>query len=322
MMLWLAWVSASALAHHGTATTVVSMAAPTPEAPSEPVEAVQGRVGTTYDLTSVDQRVQGRQRDALRDLDSTDDVVTLHRVTVSAGLAMPGQRTVDLLLPVGMVHDGSGNDLGPGDATVLVGQGLGRRARLHLSGGITAPTGRYERSASLSELDMQGSPDGTLTLATYDTRASLGAGSWSALASASGELPLATAAVRARAGLTQPLSRTPEGYRWGRDTLLGGALVAPPLGPVAVDLGAERRWHSADDDTYVDDDTGRTTAAGARQSNAVTAGVTLTVSSRVTCRVDGRRLFGQQADGIQLMASAGASAGCRLSAPLPVGSDR
>ena len=307
-------LTATALAHHTSGTSQVSAPAVTAPGSTEEVDELNLYAGTTYDLTAVDRRVHGEQREA------AEDAVTLHRLTLTGGLALPGRRAVEVAAPVGWVHRAGNDDLGLGDLSLRARQGLGLlgdRLDLQVVAGLTAPTGRTADRASLSAIDVEGAADGSLTIATYDTRASLGAGSWSAQALAGVEAEVGPAAVRGHAVLSQPVSATAEGYRWGRDTTVGAMAVSPAVGPVRVEAGAQRRWHQADRGAHVDEETGETWAAGARQSSFLVGGVELAVSPRLRCRVDGRRVVSQRAEGIQLMASGGASAGCQLRAPVP-----
>jgi len=306
----LAAVVGVAFAHHTTATTAVSPP-PAPTADPDEVEGVHLVAGTRLDALRLGRRVHGATASA------AEAPATIHRLTALGGLSLPGQRRVQLAMPVGRVHTDAGDRWGAGDASLQVAQGLGQRWRLGLSAGITAPTGRTDTQAQLSALDMRGAADGSLTLSGYDTRANLGVGSWSAQAGATAQAPLGPAAIRATVALSQPLTRTEEGYRWGRDTSAGAALLSPPLGPVRVEAGAQRRWHQADRFTQVDLDTGEHSAAGARRDAALTAGLAVRVSQQVQCRASMHHVVAGWAEGIQLMTTAGAGAGCEVRAPWP-----
>jgi hypothetical protein len=303
-----------ALAHHGTGTTQVTapvLAVPTATEGID--EGVAAQVGLRYDLARLDQRVQEDQRQV------AEAPVSMHRATLSGGLRLPRQRSMGLSVPVGLVHGVDGDSYGAGDVSLWLGQGVGRTLRLQVEGGLTAPTGAYQREAAHTELDVQGLEDGQFLMATYATRTSLGAGSWSAQGRAAARAPLGPAAVRGYGALSQPIDQTPDGFRWGRDVVAGGAVASPAMGPLTVELGADRRWHQTDRFAFVDEETGEPMErpVGQRSSTGLTAAVSLKLSERASCRFDGYRLVGQKAAGIQLMASAGAGGGCQLVVPAP-----
>jgi len=304
---------AVAFAHHGTGTTQVSAPSLPPPLVEDASEGVAAQVGLRYDLARIDRRIQDDQ------IDPADEPVSLHRATLTGGLAWPGQRSVALSMPLGAVQRVDGTQAGPGDLSLWVGQGLGQTVRFRVEGGLTAPTGRYDRDAALSGVDMQGLDDGQFLIATYDTRTSLGAGSWSAQARSVLQVPVGPVGLRGYGTVSQPLNRTPDGYRWGRDGTVGATVTSPALGPLTAELGADRRWHQTDRFAFVDTDTGEPIErpVGRRVGTGLSAAVGLQVSARARCRIDGYRLVGQEADGIQLIGSGGLGAGCQLSLPMP-----
>jgi len=300
-----------AFAHHGIGTTQVTAPSLPPPTAGTASDDVQVEAGLRYDLARLDEQVQEDQRT------KADRPVSMHRAALSGRLFLPGQRSVGLSAPVGLVSGADGSVVGAGDVSLWLGQGVGDRVRLQVEGGITAPTGRYDADAALSAVDMQGQDDGSFLIATYDTRASLGAGSWSAQGRTVLQVALGAASVRGHGTLSQPLDTTPDGYRWGRDGVLGGVAISPALGPLTVELGAERRWHQTDRFAFVDTETGEPmeVPVGRRSATAVTAGMGVALGERVRCRVDGHRVVAQEADGIQLLTSGGMGAGCRVTAP-------
>jgi hypothetical protein len=305
--------STPAVAHHGTGTTQVSapsLPPPTAEADGDETTA---RVGLRYDLVRLDRRIQDER------IDPAEAPVSMHRATLSGGVSLPGGRSLGVGLPVGLVQRTDGASVGPGDLALWLGQGVGGAVRLQVEAGLTAPTGRYEQEAVHSAVDMQGLDDGQFLIATYDTRTSLGAGSWSAQARTALAVPLGPASARVHGTLSQPLDRTPDGYRWGRDVVAGGVVASPFLGPLGIELGADRRWHQTDRFAFVDEETGEPLEqpVGRRASTAVTAALALRLSERTRCRVDGHRVVAQQADGIQLTSSGGVGGGCQLLLPVP-----
>ncbi len=300
-----------ALAHHGTGTTQVTAPSLPPPSADTASDDVQLEAGLRYDLARLDEQVQEHQRT------KAESPVAMHRAALSGRVFLPGQRSVGLSAPIGVVAGDDGSVIGAGDLSLWFGQGVGDRVRLQVEGGITAPTGRYDADAALSAVDMQGQDDGSFLIATYDTRASLGAGSWSAQGRSVLQVAVGPAALRGHGTVSQPLNTTPDGYRWGRDGVLGGAAISPALGPLTAELGAERRWHQTDRFAFVDEETGEPmeVPVGRRSATALTAGLGFVFSDRVRCRIDGHKVVAQEAHGIQLLTSGGMGAGCRVTAP-------
>lgn len=151
-------------------------------------------------------------------------------------------------VPVGTVHTDEWRG-GLGDVELLGGL---RMAAVRTYVGMRLPTGRYATDAAVSFTDV--ALDGTTLLATtYDTRAGLGAGTWTARAGVVGEQGQSRVVVGAL-DLEVPLDRAPDGVRWG-STATASTGVGWRSERARVTGAVEFVVH-ADDQRWADDDGG------------------------------------------------------------------
>src|SRR5690606_25852197 len=125
--------------------------------------------------------------------------VWVNRLSLSAQLELASLTSVGVRVPTGVVsvkppEAPSHSSTGLGDVELFVAQelltplrslgGAGARpktpVRLILRAGVVAPTGVYEPDSQLTLTDVSGGPGGSIGVNTYNTRTSLGGGSWAA----------------------------------------------------------------------------------------------------------------------------------------------
>ena len=308
---------ATAVADHGVSTARVGDASGQEGPSSLRDEPGRARVSASalYSAQIFDRVLQGTTPYDKVDFGRVDR----HTLTLRMEGELSSRTQLRLEIPAGVVHivppeERARNVSGVGDLSVSVGQELLRELfgaapnwAFVIRGGLLFPTGRYEREAALSATDVAGAADGTLNVVVYDTRAGLGAGSYSPLAI--GELewrfakPLRLLAV---GGLAYPITRTPDGIRWGPDEsaqLMLGAEVVP--GRLQLISGAEYVHHHADEVPVVDTPGGVERTGGSDELAAL-IGLKGRATSTVTLGAGGRLPFWQHVRGVKLVQTASA----------------
>lgn len=294
-----------ALAHHDTATRQVGSTLG--EAPAGawglPVAAPRLELGLSADWLAFGRLRRGGSAYA----GPGEGAASVQLLRPSVALRTGGDTRAQLSLPVGRVSHGQGAVTGPGDLYGAVAQELGP---LTLQGGLSVPTGRYVQESVLSITEPGLDRDGTLSLTTYDTRASLGAGAWRAQLDAglSGGPPGVTAQLRG--SLTQPLTSTPDGIRWGTDAgLQAGAQGSLLAGRAMAGLLLDGRLHTADRPP-TDDGSARIVALGRRRSIGGTAALGARLSEGLACSASARLPLAQWVEGVQLVETSSVSVRC------------
>lgn len=288
-----------ALAHHGTTPSQVA-----PQVTPARLDVVQGWT-VTY---GADWRSTGHHT-VLRDGKTTRNAqgfrITTHALTQHVRVGFPTGTGVSLALPVGgtLTHTNAGREqhLGPGDLVLRVDQRLGPVV-LNLGG--TAPTGTTAtHSVQMSDVVSRGT---ALAMQSYDTRASLGAGTWTTLGGAAldGRFQAVTGSLSTWGQL--PLGENRDGVRWGATVGAQGS-AGLDKGPLAARADLTLRHHTAD--RWIDDELGPT-SGGRRTQLAVGGSLAVRPSQTVRCRASARVPVLRQAQGTQLVESFSANVGC------------
>ncbi len=225
-------------------------------------------------------------------------------------------------LPVGFVRSASSDGVddtafGLGDATLTVAQALTelwpvapRRWSVRVSAGLILPTGRYRSDAALSFTDVAAGTEGQLDVVTYDTQASLGAGTWASVVGtevgwrATDRLHLV---VLGR--WTEPLTTTPDDIRWGRDIdVQTGVSMSPWLDVLEITASVDYRFHDRDRIPNEDDE-GRSVVGG-RDEIGVAGGLAVRLTDRLHCGGRVHVPVWQRVGGVQLVETVSAMISC------------
>ncbi|MEZ4321784.1 MAG: hypothetical protein R3F61_30190 [Myxococcota bacterium] len=299
-----------ALAHHDTA---VAQVVP-PSTPGWTGSRGPGlSFGLSYGVGSFARTLRGTHR-----WSSSTGSIAVHTLTVESRLQLGTGTGFRLSLPVGLTIAKGASDTmraGPGDLALSVDQRIGPvSGRL----GVSAPTGLYDPSPVLSVIDVS-AEGGAVRLTTYDTRASLGTGAWTAVAGVDGRAFMGPVATTVAVGGLLPIDDTPDGIRWGPT---GTAAVEAEVSvhPRArVGLGIDARHHGSDQMDTVDEDTGspRVARFGARSAVGASLSVGVVPSARVRCEARAHLPVWQHVAGVQLVESVSAGLSCRTTRPLP-----
>lgn len=257
----------------------------------------------------------------------------VHLSTLHAQLETSRATRLELAQPLGALRTRSGDlpaqertSMGLGDTWVRVSQGFlfGRSGlsapsgslRVYLGGVL--PTGHYAPEQSLSGTAFRTGAGGSLDSITYDNRLSLGAGTWAATLGVSTRWPLSEwLCATASAHLLQPLSRTPDGNRWGSDLATRLGMEAQLSRSVGLGLGLGGQRHHADRSPTTEAEARRAvtsgqTRAGGRDQVVVTLSATFDLTEQLACRATGGVPIWRQVGGIQLVERLGTSLGCGL----------
>ena len=257
-----------------------------------------------------------RQDDLTADGDAALLVGTLVpavRWALSTGTEVRGR------LPVGFVRrsaSGGPSDtaFGLGDVSLTVAQellGFGARDRvsLRITVGLVLPTGLYRSDASVSFVDILTGPEGALDVVTYNTQATLGAGTWSATLGLELAWRLSSRLwLGARGRWSEPLTSTSDGILWGRDIeSMLGLTVVPWLDALTVAVGVDYRRHALD---AVPDDTGRRLDIGGRDELGVVAMFEAGLSDDLRCSGGAHIPAWQRVGGVQLVETVSVRVSC------------
>lgn len=310
-----------AFAHHGQATNRLG---PDPgggrlvwsDAPPPRVLVTAG-----YDHTHFSRARQGAGAYARADLGR----VSVDTLTLAANVELASRTRFVLQLPVGLTtvrpaRAAAQTAAGLGDLTLGVAQpwSLGGPWRLQAEAGLVLPTGRYANDAALSLTDVSGVSDGGVDLVTYDTRASLGAGTWSPYADLTAGARVGRWAGAVGVTVQAPLTRTSDDIRWGYDveTRVSGQVGVWRAGRFGVTVGAgvDYRRHGRDDVPNLE--TGETEATGGRHDVGARLRVQVDLPGQVWCAAQARLPVWQYAGGVQLMETVSAGATCAVSVGL------
>ena len=246
--------------------------------------------------------------------------VTVHTTTPRLELHPDARTRLGLSLPMGWL-------VGSGDADVEGGLGVGdlqlraarrlasadrRAAWLQLA--LAAPTGRYAEETALSLVDLDAGDDGSLAVRPYDTRASLGAGAWSATGSLVGWTGTKRVVGSGELTMSTPLTETRDGIRWGSDLrlALGGDVR---LGQrVRVGLTSAVEGHTPDhlDHKPTEDAAVTRLAVGGRVAWRAGLRATVRPTDRVVCAVQARLPVWQHVQGTQLVETVLGQGSCRV----------
>jgi hypothetical protein len=221
-------------------------------------------------------------------------------------------------VPVGLVQTQDVAVAGPGDLALDTSQRLvgGKKGGWYLQGGVTAPTGVDGRGTAHSAIDLTPLEDGQLLVATYDTRASLSRGAWTARLGTTGRLALGPVQLGSSLDAQQPLHATQEGIRWGRDVMVSGWTRADPIQAMGFSVAGDGRWHASDQGAFIDTETGEPLVqeVGKRQSLGASAQVHLMPSKTTACTISMRTPLWQRSESIVLMEGVSGGVGCRIQA--------
>lgn len=242
--------------------------------------------------------------------------------TLDVTLALPRRFFTSLSLPTGLIrllppNESSRTTKGLGDLTLALGRQIPGTSSLPwlsaiFRGALTVPTGQYREESAFLLTEIAGGANGELGLRTYDSRASLGADTFSV----NGSISIA-AQIHPRIFLQNmtafrlPIGRTRDDIRWGSDLestiSLGGSLTK------AVTLlgGAEFRKHLPDQ-TRMLEGTMTHASTGGREDLGLEFGVSIGITKAISCGGRARFPIWQQTSGVQLVYSFGLETNCRI----------
>lgn len=265
MIAWLA----IAFAHHDTAVARVGDGPALTASLADEVDP--DRPELVVGLSVGGSRFSGARRGGAKHaLDAGS--VTVGLAELAVGARLPGGTSLGLALPVGVVDVRTPIDRhaapGVGDLRVELAQtARSERSALRLRIGALAPTGGTDDRAAVSLLDLGAG----YRVVSYDTRASLGAGSWSALAGIDAWRRVGPASVGLEADVRAPFTDTPDAIRWGADLAarLGGDL--PIARRLAAGARVGLRRHTSDALAVLSEDTGEPVEIRSGGRSALTA---------------------------------------------------
>ena len=239
---------------------------------------------------------------------------TIQLLVLGAHLDLASGLGFGVSLPAGWVRwSGPESQLGLGDLRLAVTGAWPVRSaglRVRLLGALIVPTGAYARDAAFSSTELEGGPGGELRLVTWDTRASLGAGAFAAMAGVDVAWRwLPRLDLELGAGFVQPLGRTPDEVRWGHDLRLSPGLRVGVSEVLSLEGGAELRRHGRD---RVPREDGTRRDVGGRDEVGVRFGLRLELRRGLACAVRAHLPVWQRAGGVQLVESGSGSAACTL----------
>lgn len=295
MFFWLA----SALAHHGTTPNqVVPEVAPRTTASAAPGLTLD--VGLGWRTTAH----HGVFRNGVRTDNVRDARITSHVLTPTVRLGLPTGTGVSVALPMGgtVTHVDSQRSphLGLGDLVLRVDQRLGP-VGVFLGG--TAPTGSTGGNIEMTDVSFKGSE---LAMQSYDTRASLGTGAWSALGGAALVGRIGSFAGDLDGWAQVPLGESRDAVRWGSTFGARGA-VGVARGPITAQATIGARHHLQD--RWEDVEAGPS-AGGRRSQLAVGAALRVRPRPGMACSVDARVPVWRAAQGTQLVETFAMGASC------------
>lgn len=244
-------------AHHGSSITQLSAdRALVPASWSWAQPRPQLRLGLDYSVTHFGGLKQGRRDFSTPDAGS----ITLQAWRWHSSLTLASDTHLRLVLPVGHIRvrgtaSASRRRAGLGDVHTGVLQGLLQawnidpaQAWLGLSLGLDWPTGEQNTDAAVSLSALESDPSGALDLVTYDTRASLGTGSYALTHGLQGHGRLHPYLTLDWALFGRvPLHETSDNIRWGLDVNSSFGLRAPlHAGRLEPGLHLDHQWHGPD----------------------------------------------------------------------------
>ena len=192
------------------------------------------------------------------------------------------------------------------------------RARLTITLGASAPTGRYAELKALSVTEVKGDDQGMFSLTRYQAQASLGSGAWMARAQMRGAVHIGDLWCAELSALVRtPLSRTPDDLLWGADfEVMSG--VTRRLGQEAQALiGLSWGEHTRDQmsalaqSEEMGEDLSAWSASGSRREVALWLGVSSRVTSALICELTARLPMWQRVEGVQLVERVSGGVGCQ-----------
>lgn len=254
-----------------------------------------------------------------RDTRDADGAISVHLMHLMNRVVLNDDWAVGAFVPLGVstasTDDGDDqNSAGLGDMTLFVERRLwdDERLRVTVDGGLLLPTGRYDPDNALSVSDLQTSDDGGLDLATFDTRSSLGADVWAAR----GGVDLRWVGTRIRPGLrvalSQPLSETSDGIRWGADVWTRLDAAASLFGDALnVHLGFDYRKHFGDRLDFADEDeVPERRTVGGRDDIGAVVDLQVPLGDALSCGASARLPVWQRAGAIQWVETLSTSFQC------------
>ncbi|MEM1023159.1 MAG: hypothetical protein AAF627_08860 [Myxococcota bacterium] len=268
----------------------------------------------------------GRVREGTRTLSRADlGRVTIGTLTPSLKLELKSGTRLSLVVPLGLslvTPEGASELLraGFGDVEAWVLQdlprlGRGERFRWRLGVGLRLATGRHEVNTNLSLIEVTPRENGQLEVDSFDTRATLGAGSTAFLASSQWLFEMHQ---RWRIGLTsmlaQPLHRTRDQILWGRDLTVQASLDWSALPDrLGLQAGLALDRHGLDEIPAERDEAGPSRQrTGGRNELATRLDLWGRPGEGVLCRLGFRIPVFQDVGGIQLVEVFSVDAGCGI----------
>jgi len=298
----------TALAHHGTAVSNVS-ASPTSNSRAIDFEIPLPRI--TFDLGYEGLTFRTNRRGWKR-YGVANTQIDIHTWTAGAGFRFNTDTGISFRLPVGftlvVLEDGNITRPGLGDLAISVDQ---RWKVWTFRLDAIAPTGRYEADVAQSVVDVD--PNDPDFIVIYDTRASLGAGSFALRGGVRGRWEDGIAAWRVGLFAHQPISRTPDDVWWG--TTVGGTLGMDLnffQKQLTIGIVLDGNFHAMDRLKAPDEDTGLITTYtfGSRGSFGANLAVGGRLGPGVVCGGTIRVPLAQWAYGVQLMDTLGGGVSC------------
>lgn len=307
-----------ALAHHGSATARLSGRLEHGAERHRMHDSLRLSLTAQEVLRHFGRAQEGSAEYTRRQLGS----VTLAMTQIGARLSFRSGTSVGLSVGAGWasVSPPSGaadRSFGLGDTELKLGQALPslfhEALGLRLRAGVLFPTGRYEPETRLSVTDIAGGAAGAINVTTYNTQASLGAGSFGSSLGADFDLRLSER-IHLDFGLGGQLSwtKTEDEILWGPDLTAQLGVRARLVHRLSGWVTAVLTRHFKDEVEVVDEVTGAKSRehVGGWADLAMQAGLRYGFTERFGCHVGARLPVWRWAWGVQLMETVSGMAGC------------
>ena len=242
--------------------------------------------------------------------------------TLDLTVALPKRFLVGVFVPAGVIqvrspNRGNRTTTGLGDITLALEKQFQSPSsapwlRVSFRSGLSLPTGEYRSESAFLFSEIAGGPNGEVGLRTYDSRAGLGADTFSL----SGSVDVSArvhpnVVIRNTTAIRVPLGQTRDEIRWGSDISsaisLGGSLTET----VALVGGAGFRMHLPDETRMVEGP-GTHVRTGGRQDVAIELGLSVSITRALSCAAQARYPVWRHVSGVQLVDSFGLETNCRF----------
>ncbi len=258
----------------------------------------------------------------------TNSIASL-TTTVGLQLTTSSRRSFAVFLPIGWIRSSRSQNENPssssglGDAQLLFKQGFSdKTSSSHkpsfggdIQIGLVVPTGSYVQRPSLSVTDLTPQTDGSLRLVTYNTNASIGSGSISAIAAGNLEKTISQQLSITAGGIVLlPVTSTIDDIRWGMDTQVSSSVRIQnfPKLPV-ITAGFDYQFHARDTVPIDNDPTQNSAKVGGRHEIGTHIRIhPVLIQKRLQCSIGIHIPLWQYVRGVQLVETVSANLGCNI----------